>query len=67
MEDHLKSLKELDETKWIDIMNVFQKACIQWDAEGDENMKFSHGLLKQRRKGQMIQGFMKNGNWCSEP
>ncbi|GKG04636.1 hypothetical protein Tco_0315023, partial [Tanacetum coccineum] len=31
--------------------------------EGDENSKFFHGLINQKRRNQMINGIMVEGNW----
>ncbi|PWA44682.1 RNA-directed DNA polymerase, eukaryota, Reverse transcriptase zinc-binding domain protein [Artemisia annua] len=52
--------------KW-DIEGTVQKARIKWDIEGDENTKFFHGLVKQKRRSQSIQGILHEGNWISEP
>nr|GEW35333.1 RNA-directed DNA polymerase, eukaryota, reverse transcriptase zinc-binding domain protein [Tanacetum cinerariifolium] len=43
------------------------KAKVKWDIEGDENTSFFHGLLKQRRRLQMVQGIMHDGEWCTDP
>nr|GEU73612.1 reverse transcriptase domain-containing protein [Tanacetum cinerariifolium] len=37
------------------------------DIECDENSKFFHGLIKQKRRAQMIHGIMKEGVWISDP
>nr|GEV17766.1 putative RNA-directed DNA polymerase, eukaryota, reverse transcriptase zinc-binding domain protein [Tanacetum cinerariifolium] len=48
-------------------MNVLQKSRVKWDAEGDENTKFFHGLLKQKRRHQSIQGITVDGTWITDP
>ncbi|GJZ46699.1 RNA-directed DNA polymerase, eukaryota, reverse transcriptase zinc-binding domain protein [Tanacetum coccineum] len=39
-------------------MDLIQKARVKWDIEGDENSKFFHGLINQKRRNQMINGIM---------
>ncbi|GKC34399.1 hypothetical protein Tco_1046783, partial [Tanacetum coccineum] len=51
----------------IDALDAAQKAKVKWDIEGDENTPFFHGLLKQRRRLQMVQGIMHDGEWCTDP
>ncbi|GJX76731.1 hypothetical protein Tco_0323542 [Tanacetum coccineum] len=42
-------------------------AHVKWDIEGDENSKFFHGLINQKRRNQMINGIMVEGNWITNP
>ncbi|GJS46283.1 RNA-directed DNA polymerase, eukaryota, reverse transcriptase zinc-binding domain protein [Tanacetum coccineum] len=46
----LNLLKEYDDLTNLDDMDTVQKARIKWDVEGDENLKFFHGILKQKRQ-----------------
>ncbi|GKE51924.1 hypothetical protein Tco_1487080 [Tanacetum coccineum] len=48
-------------------MDITQKSKIQWDVEGDENTNFFHGILNQKRRHQLVQGIMVNGEWISNP
>ncbi|GJZ00485.1 putative RNA-directed DNA polymerase, eukaryota, reverse transcriptase zinc-binding domain protein [Tanacetum coccineum] len=48
-------------------MDISQKSRIQWDIKGDENTKFFHGILNQKRRHQLVQGIMVNGEWLSNP
>nr|GEW74981.1 copia protein [Tanacetum cinerariifolium] len=48
-------------------MDLMQKAKVTWDVEGDENTNFFHGLLKQKRSQQAVQGIMIDGNWVTNP
>ncbi|GKC64656.1 hypothetical protein Tco_1097254, partial [Tanacetum coccineum] len=47
-------------------MNTVRKARITWDVEGDENSKFFHGILKQKRQQQMVKGIMIDGEWITK-
>nr|GEX45763.1 transposon TX1 uncharacterized [Tanacetum cinerariifolium] len=35
--------------------------------DGDENSKFFHGLINQKRRNQMINGLMVDGTWITDP
>ncbi|GJU73407.1 putative RNA-directed DNA polymerase, eukaryota, reverse transcriptase zinc-binding domain protein [Tanacetum coccineum] len=48
-------------------MDIAQKSKIQWDIEGDENTNFFHGILNQKRRHQLVQGIMVDGEWISNP
>ncbi|GJZ27134.1 hypothetical protein Tco_0571387 [Tanacetum coccineum] len=47
--------------------DLFQKARVKWDIEGDENSKFFHEMIKKKRRAQMIHGIMKEGVWILDP
>ncbi|GJU38398.1 hypothetical protein Tco_1191355 [Tanacetum coccineum] len=69
-DDHdfrIKLLQEVDILDTFESFDLFQKARIKWDIEGDENSKFFHGLIKQKRRAQTIHGIMKEGVWISDP
>nr|GEX29051.1 RNA-directed DNA polymerase, eukaryota, reverse transcriptase zinc-binding domain protein [Tanacetum cinerariifolium] len=63
----LQLLHEIHNIDRIESMDLFQKARIKWDIEGDENTKFFHSLIKQNRRRQAIQGIMVDGTWVSNP
>nr|GEZ77073.1 RNA-directed DNA polymerase, eukaryota [Tanacetum cinerariifolium] len=44
-------------------MKVAQKAKIKWAIEGDENSKFYHGILNNKRNQLSIQGVLVDGIW----
>ncbi|GJY51616.1 RNA-directed DNA polymerase, eukaryota, reverse transcriptase zinc-binding domain protein [Tanacetum coccineum] len=56
---------ESDDLTKLEDMNTVRKARITWDVEGDENSKFFHGILKQKRKQQMVKGIMIDGEWIT--
>nr|GEU96335.1 hypothetical protein [Tanacetum cinerariifolium] len=58
IENRLKLLHELEDIDKFDLMDLIQKSRVKWDIEGDENSKFFHGLINQKRRNQMINGIM---------
>ncbi|GKD65486.1 RNA-directed DNA polymerase, eukaryota, reverse transcriptase zinc-binding domain protein [Tanacetum coccineum] len=66
-EERLKLLQECEYLDRISGMDLTQKAHSHWDIEGDENTKYFHGLINQRRRQQMVKGVMIEGVWCSDP
>ncbi|GJQ97646.1 hypothetical protein Tco_0008785 [Tanacetum coccineum] len=55
--DHrLIILQEIEKIDKFASMDLIQKAHIKWDIEGDENFKFFHGFISQKRRNQMING-----------
>ncbi|GJR48534.1 RNA-directed DNA polymerase, eukaryota [Tanacetum coccineum] len=66
-ENRLNLLHELEIIDKFALMDLIQKARVKWDIEGDENTKFFHGLINQKRRNQMINGIMVEGNWITDP
>ncbi|PWA72751.1 hypothetical protein CTI12_AA085460 [Artemisia annua] len=66
-EERVRLLQECDEIDRLEALDLAQKARVTWDAEGDENTKFFHGLVNQRRRRQTVQGLLINGEWISTP
>ncbi|GKD43997.1 RNA-directed DNA polymerase, eukaryota, reverse transcriptase zinc-binding domain protein, partial [Tanacetum coccineum] len=66
-ETRLQLLHEIHNIDRMESMDLFQKARIKWDIEGDENTKFFHSIIKQNRRRQAIQGIMVDGTWVSNP
>ncbi|XP_071688860.1 uncharacterized protein [Rutidosis leptorrhynchoides] len=60
-------MQDIENLKRIEDMDTQQKCRLKWDAEGDENFKYFHCLLKKRRSDQMIKGITVNGEWVTEP
>ncbi|GJT37027.1 RNA-directed DNA polymerase, eukaryota, reverse transcriptase zinc-binding domain protein, partial [Tanacetum coccineum] len=59
-----KSLQELDK---LESMEVAQKAKIKWAIEGDENLKYYHGILNKKRSQFAICGILVDGIWIDSP
>ncbi|GKE47442.1 RNA-directed DNA polymerase, eukaryota, reverse transcriptase zinc-binding domain protein, partial [Tanacetum coccineum] len=59
-EERIRLLHKLNDILHFESMDLRQKARLKWDVEGDENSKFFHSLIKQRRRCQAIQGVMVN-------
>ncbi|GJV46735.1 putative RNA-directed DNA polymerase, eukaryota, reverse transcriptase zinc-binding domain protein, partial [Tanacetum coccineum] len=66
-ESRLKLLHDLDKLDTLEAMDSFQKARIKWDVKGDENTKFFHCLINQKRRCNSIKGIMHEGAWVTDP
>nr|GEX03201.1 putative RNA-directed DNA polymerase, eukaryota, reverse transcriptase zinc-binding domain protein [Tanacetum cinerariifolium] len=44
-----------------------QKSKVKWAIEGDENLKFFHGIINRRRSYLAIRGVFDKGNWVFDP
>ncbi|GKC06149.1 RNA-directed DNA polymerase, eukaryota, reverse transcriptase zinc-binding domain protein [Tanacetum coccineum] len=66
-QNRLNLLHELEIIDKFASMDLIQKARVKWDIEGDENTKFFHGLINQKRRNQIINGIMVEGNWITDP
>nr|GEW55739.1 RNA-directed DNA polymerase, eukaryota [Tanacetum cinerariifolium] len=62
--DILNSIHKLHQ---IQSTEAAQKAKIKWSVEGDENVRFFHGMINKKRSQQNIQGVMVDGKWIEEP
>ncbi|GJQ94752.1 RNA-directed DNA polymerase, eukaryota, reverse transcriptase zinc-binding domain protein [Tanacetum coccineum] len=58
---------ELDNLVNLESMDMFQKARVRWDVEGDENTKFFYGIINSKRNTQMIKGILHEGTWITDP
>ncbi|GJS61759.1 hypothetical protein Tco_0656543 [Tanacetum coccineum] len=61
---HMQLLQEIDKLDNFEALDLIQKAHLKWDIEGDENSKFFHGLINQKRRYQSI---MHDGVWITDP
>ncbi|XP_021995785.1 uncharacterized protein LOC110892964 [Helianthus annuus] len=59
-----KKLKELEDFCAKDLC---QKARVRWASDGDENTRFLHGVVNNRRVANSIPGLMVNGEWVFKP
>ncbi|GJS10401.1 RNA-directed DNA polymerase, eukaryota [Tanacetum coccineum] len=62
-----EELRSCDEVLNIQASKIAQKAKIKWAIEGDENVKFFHGMLNKKRNQSNIRGIMVNGTWVDDP
>nr|GFC90063.1 RNA-directed DNA polymerase, eukaryota [Tanacetum cinerariifolium] len=49
------------------LKDAAQKAKVNWAIEGDENLKFFHGVINKRRSQLAIHGAFVNGDWYTDP
>ncbi|GJW61477.1 putative RNA-directed DNA polymerase, eukaryota, reverse transcriptase zinc-binding domain protein [Tanacetum coccineum] len=66
-ENRIKLLQDIDNLDNLEAHDLIQKAHIKWDIEGDENSKFFHGIINQKRRSQSITGIMHDGTWITDP
>lgn len=57
----------MDEIEKCRNMDLAQKSRVKWEVEWDENSKFFHGMLNQRRRQQNVTGIMQDGVWVTDP
>ncbi|PWA66381.1 Endonuclease/exonuclease/phosphatase [Artemisia annua] len=48
-------------------LDASQKAKIKWGVEADENSKFFHATINQKRRSLAIHGIMYEGHWLTDP
>ncbi|GJR07037.1 RNA-directed DNA polymerase, eukaryota, reverse transcriptase zinc-binding domain protein [Tanacetum coccineum] len=66
-EERIQLLQELNDIDRLESLVLLQKSRLKWAVEGDENSKNIHGMLKQKRSRQSVQGIMLDGEWISNP
>ncbi|GJW45390.1 cytochrome P450 [Tanacetum coccineum] len=60
----VKSLADLEHRN---IMDLRQKAKTRWALEGDENSRFFHDMINNRRNRSRINGLNIHGDWVLDP
>nr|GFB74314.1 RNA-directed DNA polymerase, eukaryota [Tanacetum cinerariifolium] len=59
--------RQLIDIQLSDSKDFLQKIKIKWAIEGDENLKFFHGVVNKRRSQLAIRGIFVDGLWCTNP
>nr|GEV57526.1 RNA-directed DNA polymerase, eukaryota [Tanacetum cinerariifolium] len=59
--------KDLHDINMRHSLDLAQKAKIRWSIEGDENSKFSHGIINKKRSHLAIRGVLVEGGWIDDP
>nr|GEV68876.1 hypothetical protein [Tanacetum cinerariifolium] len=59
--------RQLNEINAIETKDFIQKSKVKWAIEGDENSKFSHGLINLKQSQLAIRGVFIDGLWCTDP
>ncbi|GJS31424.1 RNA-directed DNA polymerase, eukaryota [Tanacetum coccineum] len=59
--------RQLDAIKSKEDANSFQKSKIRWAIEGDENLKFFHGIINKKRSQLAIHEVFVDGVWQTDP
>ncbi|GKA39750.1 hypothetical protein Tco_0732301 [Tanacetum coccineum] len=60
----IKQVNEIEKCRNVDLA---KKSRVKWEVEWDENSKFFHGMLNQRRRQQNVMGIMQDGVWITDP
>nr|GEY63204.1 RNA-directed DNA polymerase, eukaryota, nucleotide-binding alpha-beta plait domain protein [Tanacetum cinerariifolium] len=60
-------MKQLHDIKLVEACDFVKKAKVKWEIEGDENSKFFHGIVNQKRANLAIKGIMVDGDWVDTP
>nr|GEV10093.1 RNA-directed DNA polymerase, eukaryota [Tanacetum cinerariifolium] len=60
-------IKELHDIISMDFEEMAQKAKVCWAIEGDENSKYFHVILNNKRSHLAIRGVLVNGDWIVKP
>nr|GEX35549.1 RNA-directed DNA polymerase, eukaryota, reverse transcriptase zinc-binding domain protein [Tanacetum cinerariifolium] len=63
----MELLNQLHDFKTAETSEYIQKAKIKWAVEGDENSKFFHGMVNQKRANLAVKGVMIDGECVDEP
>ena len=58
---------EILEIKRAEVINLKQRAKVRWAIEGDENSRFFHGIINQKKRSNHIHGLSVNGCWVTDP
>ncbi|GJW24152.1 RNA-directed DNA polymerase, eukaryota, reverse transcriptase zinc-binding domain protein [Tanacetum coccineum] len=66
-ESCINLLHEIDKIGNLEALDLLQKSRTKWDIEGDENSKFFHCLVNQKRRNNSIHGIMDEGAWITNP
>ncbi|GKC78636.1 hypothetical protein Tco_1129410 [Tanacetum coccineum] len=67
LNQRMELMKSLDEFNSFEAMKVAQKAKLRWSIKGDENTKYFHGVLNDKRSQLAIRGVLVDGEWVAEP
>ncbi|GJZ34395.1 hypothetical protein Tco_0580212 [Tanacetum coccineum] len=66
-DNRIKLMQDVEKFDNLEALDLIQKAHIKWDIDGDENSKFFHGMINQKRRTQAIKGIMYDGEWITDP
>ncbi|GJZ16403.1 RNA-directed DNA polymerase, eukaryota, partial [Tanacetum coccineum] len=67
VQNRMEILNKINQVQKNQSSEISQKAKIKWAIEGDENVKFFHGILNKKRNQSQIRGIMANGMWIEDP
>nr|GEV14604.1 RNA-directed DNA polymerase, eukaryota [Tanacetum cinerariifolium] len=59
--------KDLQDLNHASSLDLIQKAKIRWAVEGDENLKYFHGIINKKCSQLVIRGIIFDGDWIVDP
>ncbi|XP_035830821.1 uncharacterized protein LOC118480205 [Helianthus annuus] len=62
--ENRKVIREVENRKVLDLK---QRARSKWATDGDENSKYFHALINNRKASNSIHGLNVNDQWCTKP
>ncbi|GJR36520.1 RNA-directed DNA polymerase, eukaryota [Tanacetum coccineum] len=65
--NNLLGLQNLRSIELKENLDLSQKAKIKWGIEADENSKFFHAIVNQKRRYLSIHGIKYEGHWLTDP
>nr|GEY38350.1 RNA-directed DNA polymerase, eukaryota [Tanacetum cinerariifolium] len=57
----------LNDLKEMEAMDSFQKSKVRWAIEGDENLKYFHGIINKKRSHLAIRAVFNDDIWRTDP
>nr|GEZ10773.1 RNA-directed DNA polymerase, eukaryota [Tanacetum cinerariifolium] len=58
---------QLHDIKEKEAADFIQKSKVKWAIEGDENLRFFHGIINKKRSQLAIRGVFVDGSWQNDP
>nr|GEX08396.1 RNA-directed DNA polymerase, eukaryota [Tanacetum cinerariifolium] len=63
----MELMRQLHDINQMEAKDYVQKSKIKWAIEGDENLKFFHGIINKKRSQLSIRGAFVDGDWNTDP
>lgn len=67
LNQRMELMKSLNELNSLEASEAAQKAKVRWSIKGNENTKYFHGVLNNKRSQLAISGVLEDSEWFAEP